>query len=248
MSLPLSNSGIKTADDGSRYVGGSLRADGSVRKTIKIRPGFVPQEDVPLFRTRAQREREAVKQNNSKENNSSSISEPEYHTNIGNNNNTPSTARPLKSPHLKAINSILSGNRTRLPTGAEPQRKGQTYTGGSSENFKGAEPILTATEPSNKDRDSDNQDGLSLDMKRLSLTTSNSTTKVSNKANSSMAFPNESSNSVSSFVCKDNIETNREANDDKSAGILKNINRELSSTVSKGKYIPPSKRASGNKI
>lgn len=48
-------SGIKTSNDGSRYIGGSVRADGSVRITRKVRPGFVPLEDVPKYVPRARR-------------------------------------------------------------------------------------------------------------------------------------------------------------------------------------------------
>ncbi|ANB13826.1 hypothetical protein AWJ20_4773 [Sugiyamaella lignohabitans] len=52
---PESPSGIKVGEDGARYVGGSVRSDGSVRKTVKIRPGFVPAEDVPKYVIRARR-------------------------------------------------------------------------------------------------------------------------------------------------------------------------------------------------
>lgn len=45
--------------DGERVVGGSLRADGSVRPVAKVRPGYVAKEDVPKFKPRAVRERDA---------------------------------------------------------------------------------------------------------------------------------------------------------------------------------------------
>lgn len=44
-----SASGIYTAEDGSRYVGGSVRPDGSVRRARKVKPGYVPEEDVPKY-------------------------------------------------------------------------------------------------------------------------------------------------------------------------------------------------------
>lgn len=56
MSAPTeSTSGIKTAEDGSRYAGGSTRKDGSVRKIIRIRAGYAPLEDVRKFVPRARR-------------------------------------------------------------------------------------------------------------------------------------------------------------------------------------------------
>lgn len=44
-----SASGVHTTEDGTRYVGGSVRPDGSVRRTRKVKPGYVPQEDVPKY-------------------------------------------------------------------------------------------------------------------------------------------------------------------------------------------------------
>ncbi|GAA5899595.1 hypothetical protein JCM6882_001159 [Rhodosporidiobolus microsporus] len=44
--------GISKNADGERVVAASRRADGSVRKELKIRPGFTPQEDVALYRSR----------------------------------------------------------------------------------------------------------------------------------------------------------------------------------------------------
>lgn len=44
-----STSGIYTSEDGSRYVGGSVRSDGSVRRARKVKPGYVPNEDVPKY-------------------------------------------------------------------------------------------------------------------------------------------------------------------------------------------------------
>lgn len=56
MSAPTeSTSGIKTAEDGSRYAGGSTRKDGSVRKILRIRAGYAPLEDVRKFVPRARR-------------------------------------------------------------------------------------------------------------------------------------------------------------------------------------------------
>ncbi|KZT62353.1 hypothetical protein CALCODRAFT_403652, partial [Calocera cornea HHB12733] len=37
-----------------RIVPATRRADGTLRKELRIRPGFTPQEDVGLFRSRRQ--------------------------------------------------------------------------------------------------------------------------------------------------------------------------------------------------
>lgn len=61
MAPTATNSGIVTDEtSGDRHIPESVRADGSTRKAIKIRPGFRPAEDVELYRARnavASRER-----------------------------------------------------------------------------------------------------------------------------------------------------------------------------------------------
>ncbi|KAJ6783886.1 hypothetical protein PWT90_04936 [Aphanocladium album] len=61
MAPTATNSGIVTdATSGERQIPESVRADGSTRKAIKVRPGFRPAEDVELYRARnavAHRER-----------------------------------------------------------------------------------------------------------------------------------------------------------------------------------------------
>lgn len=61
MAPTATNSGIvEDASSGQRHIPESVRADGSTRKAIKIRPGFRPAEDVELYRARnavAHRER-----------------------------------------------------------------------------------------------------------------------------------------------------------------------------------------------
>ncbi|KAG7399933.1 hypothetical protein PHYBOEH_007453 [Phytophthora boehmeriae] len=53
--LPL---GAVRTDDGQVVVPSSRRADGSTRKPIRIRQGYVPQDEVPKYKTVAQRRRE----------------------------------------------------------------------------------------------------------------------------------------------------------------------------------------------
>ncbi|KAL5334223.1 hypothetical protein BJX70DRAFT_378721 [Aspergillus crustosus] len=50
----VSSSGITTdSATGERFIPSSVRADGSKRKEIKVRPGYRPPEDVELYKNRA---------------------------------------------------------------------------------------------------------------------------------------------------------------------------------------------------
>ena len=49
----IARSGIQTNQSGERHIPQSVRADGSVRKEIKIRPGYRPPEDVEVYKNRA---------------------------------------------------------------------------------------------------------------------------------------------------------------------------------------------------
>ena len=49
---PHTSSGITTSTSGDRHIPASVRADGSVRKEIKIRPGYKPPEDVEVYKNR----------------------------------------------------------------------------------------------------------------------------------------------------------------------------------------------------
>ena len=46
------SSGITTSATGDRHIPASIRADGSTRKEIKIRPGYKPPEDVEVYKNR----------------------------------------------------------------------------------------------------------------------------------------------------------------------------------------------------
>ncbi|KAF1985753.1 hypothetical protein K402DRAFT_413061 [Aulographum hederae CBS 113979] len=48
----LSKSGILTDENGVRKIPASVRADGSVRKEIRIKPGYRPPEDAEVYRNR----------------------------------------------------------------------------------------------------------------------------------------------------------------------------------------------------
>ncbi|KAL9127838.1 MAG: hypothetical protein Q9217_003357 [Psora testacea] len=49
---PAKSSGIQTTATGERHIPQSVRADGSLRKEIKIRPGYRPPEDVEVYKNR----------------------------------------------------------------------------------------------------------------------------------------------------------------------------------------------------
>ncbi|CAD6584036.1 MAG: hypothetical protein ASARMPREDX12_001514 [Alectoria sarmentosa] len=49
---PIPRSGILTTPTGDRHIPQSTRADGSLRKEIKIRPGYRPPEDVEVYKNR----------------------------------------------------------------------------------------------------------------------------------------------------------------------------------------------------
>ena len=46
------SSGITTSATGDRHIPASVRADGSTRKEIRIRPGYKPPEDVEVYKNR----------------------------------------------------------------------------------------------------------------------------------------------------------------------------------------------------
>lgn len=52
MSDPSATSGIATTSSGERHVPSSVRADGSVRKEIRVRAGYRPPEDVAVYKNR----------------------------------------------------------------------------------------------------------------------------------------------------------------------------------------------------
>lgn len=48
--------------DGERIIPASLRADGSIRKAIKVRPGFIPEEERQRYVSKGQKVRQGVEQ------------------------------------------------------------------------------------------------------------------------------------------------------------------------------------------
>lgn len=49
---PVSRAGIATTATGERHIPSSVRADGTLRKEIRVRPGYRPPEDVELYKNR----------------------------------------------------------------------------------------------------------------------------------------------------------------------------------------------------
>jgi partner of Y14 and mago protein len=48
----ISKAGITTSATGERHIPSSVRPDGTVRKEIRVRPGYRPPEDVELYKNR----------------------------------------------------------------------------------------------------------------------------------------------------------------------------------------------------
>jgi partner of Y14 and mago protein len=48
----VSRAGITTSASGERHIPSSLRPDGTMRKEIRVRPGYRPPEDVELYKNR----------------------------------------------------------------------------------------------------------------------------------------------------------------------------------------------------
>ena len=48
----VSKAGITTSNDGQRHIPASLRPDGTLRKEIRVRPGYRPPEDVEVYKNR----------------------------------------------------------------------------------------------------------------------------------------------------------------------------------------------------
>lgn len=48
----VSRAGIATSASGERHIPSSVRADGTMRKEIRVRPGYRPPEDVELYKNR----------------------------------------------------------------------------------------------------------------------------------------------------------------------------------------------------
>lgn len=51
-SSPATQAGISTSESGDRVIASSKRADGTLRKEIRVRPGYRPPEDVELYKNR----------------------------------------------------------------------------------------------------------------------------------------------------------------------------------------------------
>ena len=51
-STKVSKAGISTSASGERVIAASARADGSMRKEIRVRPGYRPPEDVEVYKNR----------------------------------------------------------------------------------------------------------------------------------------------------------------------------------------------------
>ena len=78
------SSGITTSATGDRHIPASVRADGSTRKEIKIRPGYKPPEDVEVYKNRTA---EAWKSRGTGGVPGATSTEPDIESNISNTKN-----------------------------------------------------------------------------------------------------------------------------------------------------------------
>ncbi|CCH41219.1 hypothetical protein BN7_756 [Wickerhamomyces ciferrii] len=92
-------SGVDSNGDG--IIGGTVRADGSVRKTLKVRPGFTPKEEVKRYDVRERRRQREEEKTEEKTKNEEVIRNP--------------GSRPNRQ--FNAINNILKANSSK------PQKK-----------------------------------------------------------------------------------------------------------------------------
>lgn len=110
-------SGIRQDESGTRFVGGTVRSDGTIRKVYKVRPGYVPQEDVQKY-VAPKRSRVPL---------------------------TDGSADRVASPHLRTINGILAGNE--CSTGNKPSRAKAVLVGDSDREFPPLRQKSTVSKP-----------------------------------------------------------------------------------------------------
>lgn len=110
-------SGIRQDESGTRFVGGTVRSNGTIRKVYKVRPGYVPQEDVQKY-VAPKRSRVPL---------------------------TDGSANRVASPHLRTINGILAGNE--CSTGNKPSRAKAVLVGNSDSEFPPLRQKPTGSKP-----------------------------------------------------------------------------------------------------
>ena len=103
------SSGITTSATGDRHIPASVRADGSTRKEIKIRPGYKPPEDVEVYKNRTA---EAWKSRGSGGVPGAISPEPDTESKVSNTKNAKrrEARRKAKAAEEGAQNDAITGN------------------------------------------------------------------------------------------------------------------------------------------
>jgi len=106
-------SGVKESEknNGGKTIGGSLRPDGTMRKTLKVRPGFIPAEEVKKYDVRErmkQRQKEAEKTKNESNRNPGSRPNRQFSA-INNILQSGSAVRQAKSSSPPPVKASMKG-------------------------------------------------------------------------------------------------------------------------------------------
>nr|CCA20301.1 AlNc14C90G5672 [Albugo laibachii Nc14] len=90
--------------DGERYIAASIRPDGTVRKTIRIRAGHIMQDEIPKYQASAHRK---------KKNSDANSSKPNSDTNSSKMNSDANSSRTKSDSLVAAMETlqIRTGNR-----------------------------------------------------------------------------------------------------------------------------------------
>lgn len=99
-------SGIQKDAQGNRFVGGSVRSDGTTRKVHKVRPGFTPKEDVPKYVPLGRRKLQEIGGLEVRDN---PLGSQGRGADVVLGNSSSGSAR-RQSPHIANINKILQNN------------------------------------------------------------------------------------------------------------------------------------------
>lgn len=214
-------SGIREDENGTRIVGGTVRSDGTVRKTYKVRPGYVPQEDVAKYVA------------------------PKRSRVPG-----PDNGNRVASPHLRTINNILAGSgdpaggrpsRARLPKKTEDEFPALGQKPPASKPVDAVVDMLSSLDINQKDKKASSQSHAD---KLTGSATETPTSRVPNaEVAQSESKPDSDKKSDSKSL------TPFKAQDKPGVSSIINNTPEAPSTASNdvkkpaaGKYVPPWKR------
>ncbi|KAF5098770.1 hypothetical protein D0Z00_001929 [Geotrichum galactomycetum] len=214
-------SGIREDENGTRFVGGTVRSDGTVRKVYKVRPGYVPQEDVAKYAA-PKRARVPVTDN----------------------------VNRVTSPHLRTINNILAGGGDSAggrPSRARPLNKTEDEFPSLGQKPPASKPVddlvgvLSSLDIKEKDKQAFSQ--IHADKLASAAAEKPSSCVFKTEVAQSESKPESDKKSASKSL------SSSEAKDKTDVSSIPNDTTEAPSTASNdvkkpaaGKYVPPWKR------